>query len=144
MPTTTWRELWELHDRVEQVFREMTAAPEVTPLWTPATDVSEEAEAYWVRFDLPGVAAEQVKLETREGSLWLSGEKPAPADDANAAESPRVLRGERRYGRFAASVPLPRDAQHDQISARLAEGVLTVRVPRRAGELSRTIPVEKG
>ena len=132
----SWRELWELHDQVERAFRDLAAPAEASPLWRPPTDVLEDEEAYWLRFDLPGVSGEQISLEVAEGSLWLSGEK------AGAEGDERVLRSERRYGRFGASAPLPRDAAPEEVTAQLAEGVLTVKVPRRAGAARRKIEVE--
>jgi len=140
-----WQELWELHDRIERAFRETATAPGVAVTWKPPLDVAEDGEAYWVCFDLPGVPPERVALEVRDGSLWLSGEKPAPGGENARSETgaaERVLRSERRYGRFAASVPLPREAAPEAISARLKDGVLIVKVPRRAQAGPRRIEVE--
>jgi HSP20 family protein len=134
----SWRELWELHDQVERAFRDLAAPAGATLVWRPATDVLEDEAAYWICFDLPGVIAEQISLEIAEGSLWLSGEKLSAAGDE------RVLRSERRYGRFGASAPLPRDAMPEEITARLEAGVLTVQVPRRAGAARRKVEVEVG
>jgi HSP20 family protein len=134
----SWRELWELHDQVERAFRDLAAPAGATPVWRPATEVLEDEAAYWICFDLPGVSAEQITLEVAEGSLWLSGEKPG------AAGEERVLRTERRYGRFGASAPLPRDVAPEEITARLEAGVLTVQVPRRAGAARRKVKVEAG
>lgn len=145
--TSGWQELWELHDRIERAFREMASRPGVAVAWRPPSDVAEDGEAYWVCFDLPGVPLEGVRLEVRDGSLWLSGEKPSPGGEAAGSKTgarERVLRSERRYGRFAASVPLPRDAAPEAISARLQNGVLTVKVPRRAQAGPRRIEVTKG
>jgi HSP20 family protein len=128
--------LWELHDQVERAFRGLTVPAEVSPVWRPPTDVLEDEEAYWIRFDLPGVKAEEITLEVAEGSVWLSGERAAIEGEE------RVLRSECRYGRFGASVPLPRDAAPEGITARLEAGVLTVKVPRRAGAVMRRIDIE--
>lgn len=134
----SWRELWELHEQMEQAFRDLTTSVEVSPVWRPPTDVLEDATAYWVRFDLPGVSPEQITVEVGEGALWLSGEK------VQRAELERVLRSEVRYGRFGATVPLPRDAAPEEVTARLEAGVLTVKVPRRAGATRRKVEIEVG
>ena len=136
--TTPWRSLWELHDQVEAAFREVSAPRAVSPVWLPPTDVAQDAEAYWIWFDLPGVAPEQITLRVSGGSLLLSGRKPEPA------EAGQVLRAERRWGRFAAAVPLPRDADPGAVTARLDQGVLTVRLARRIPSTERTIPIEQG
>ena len=155
----SWRELWELHDQVERAFRDLAAPAEASPVWRPPTDVLEDETAYWICFDLPGVSPEQISLEVAEGSLWLSGEKPSPARGGTgvspvsaapggtgvspvSAGEERVLRSERRYGRFGASAPLPRDAAPEEITARLEAGVLTVQVPRRVGAARRKVAIE--
>ena len=71
------------------------------------------------------------------GSLWLTGEKPLPPAEG------RLVRGERRYGRFNAAVPLPRDADAETAAAELDQGVLTVHLPRRPTGGRRQIPIER-
>lgn len=133
-----WRELWELHDQMEQAFRDLTASVEVSTVWRPPTDVLEDATAYWIRLDLPGVSPEQITVEVDEDAVWLSGEK------TEWAGAERVLRREARYGRFGATVPLPRDAVPEKVTARLEAGVLTVKVPRTPGATRRKVKIEVG
>ncbi len=134
----SWRELWELHDQMEKAFRELTPSAEGSPVWRPPTDVLEDATAYWIRFDLPGVPSAQITVELGDGAVWLSGEKP------RRIAGERVLRSEARYGRFGAVVPLPRDAAPEEATARLETGVLTVRVPKRAAAARRKLMIEVG
>jgi HSP20 family protein len=120
---------------VEQAFQELDAPAAAETVWRPATEILQDPQAYILRFDLPGVAPEAIRLQVEEGSLWLAGDKPQPVDEG------RRLRGERRYGRFGAAVPLPRDVDAEGLTAELDQGVLTVTLPRRAAGGSRTIPV---
>jgi HSP20 family protein len=48
---------------------------------------------------------------------------------------------ERRYGSFVRTVPLPAGVDVDRAQARVANGVLTVRLPRVAARRGR-IPVQ--
>jgi HSP20 family protein len=132
-----WRELWELHERVEQVFQELGRPRAAESVFRPPTEVLEDAAAYILRFDLPGLTPEEIVLQVEEGVLWLSGNK------SGVAEEGRLLRGERRFGRFAAAVPLPREADAAALTAELNQGVLIVTLPRRAAGVERRIPVTR-
>ena len=136
-PSDPWRELWELRDRVEQIFQEL-GQPAATELVSrPPTEVLEDPAAYTLRFDLPGLTAEAITLQIEEGTLWLSGTKTAGPEEG------RLLRGERRSGRLATAVPLPRDADASALTAELDQGVLTVTLPRRAAGVARRILVSR-
>jgi len=110
-----WRELVDLHERVEQAFRELAAPAQVELAWRPST--------------------ENIKLEVEEGNLWISGQKPEPIAEG------RVARTERRYGRFGTVVPLPRDADYEAAIAELEQGVLSVTLPRRSFSRTHRIPI---
>jgi HSP20 family protein len=53
------------------------------------------------------------------------------------------VRSERRYGEFLRSFYLPSDADAARMTARLAEGVLTVEIARRGPLGRREVPVEE-
>lgn len=133
-----WRELWELHERIQQLFRQVTGPRPATARWHPPVDIFDDDQAWWVEFDLPGVAPEQINLQVKAGNLWLAGEKP-PSREPNS----RVLRSERRYGRFGALVPLPRETDYTDLTAELDKGVLRVRIGRRKESQARRIPVQR-
>ena len=132
-----WRELGEIHERMEQAFRELSAPARAELAWRPPTEVLSDERGYTLRFDLPGVPPEQIRLTVEGGSLWLSGEKPEPPPEG------LVARSERRWGRFAAALPLPREADYEAAVAELDQGVLTVTLPRRAGGARHTILVRR-
>ncbi len=52
-----------------------------------------------------------------------------------------LRRRTRRVGRFQYSVTLPGDVDHEDVSARLDDGVLTVRVPKSAQAKRRRIEI---
>ena len=130
----------ELQRRVGQVFDEARARQERVAeprRIVPPADLSVTAEAYLIRLDLPGVAADAVKVVAEEGLVVVRGTK-APAEAAG-----RKVRSERRYGEFLRSFYLPSDADAAKMTARLAEGVLTVTIARRGPVGRREVPVEE-
>jgi HSP20 family protein len=91
----------------------------------PAVDIAEIDGAYVLRMDLPGVAREDVKLETKDGALTVSGTRKAP----EAGKAYRYC--ESGYGAFSRSFSLPESIDRDSIGARLENGVLEVRLALR-------------
>ncbi len=94
--------------------------------WAPRTDVWENAEAFQVAMELPGVNEDQVEVVFRDRVLTLQGEKK----DA-AAEGDDHYLSERRFGPFRRSFQLPDGVDADGIAADFANGVLTITLPKR-------------
>jgi HSP20 family protein len=92
--------------------------------WTPPVDIEEEEEAYVLEADLPAVRREDVAIELVGNELSITGE-------IRERERKGIVRLRcRQTGRFDYRITLPSLLDADRIEARLAEGVLTVRVPK--------------
>lgn len=105
----------------------------------PRLDMIRTGEGgYAVRVDLPGIDRDSVRVTTLGGELTIAGERPRP----ELPEESEVLRTERGYGSFRRTLRLPPDVREDQVSARLEDGVLEVRLPRKAPSEARTVDIE--
>lgn len=93
---------------------------------------------YVVLVDLPGVEKDRVKVTTLGGELTVAGERPRPALE----EGSEVLRTERGYGGFRRTLRLPPDIREEDVSAQLEDGVLEVRLPRKAPSDARTVDID--
>ncbi|MCR3721627.1 MULTISPECIES: Hsp20/alpha crystallin family protein [Prauserella salsuginis group] len=129
--TPTWSPLREL-DELQRLLA--GAANDRTPAWSPAADVRETDEAYTVEIELPGVKREDIAVDLTEGTLAVSGEI--------AEREGHFRRRTRRTGQFRYAVTLPEGVDPDQVSAELAEGVLTVQVPKRPEDATRRIEIK--
>lgn len=133
----------EVADQLREQFRRMlvrldeiraqTPAPSA---WLPAVDLGELEDFILVRVELPGVLPDQVRLTLLDQSLKVEGrkERPAPAGSLTT-ESDRPVRFiclERGYGSFAFTISLKWQIDIDGISARMADGILEVRLPKAA------------
>ena len=102
--------------------------------WLPPVDLCEMEDAVIVKVELPGVPRESLRVTMRDGVLKIEGRKERPPLTAShLAENEKPLRFiclERSYGTFARSVALKWifDVQH--VSARLANGILEIRLPK--------------
>ena len=117
-----------------------TGGPARRQLWIPAMDTYETEHAYVIEADLPGVHSENVDVSFERGTLTISGTR-APTLPSSGEPRPRVHAAERVSGSFARAVRLPEYVDGEHIEAALADGVLTVRVPKSTGALPRKISV---
>ena len=140
--------LYKLHDDIDRIFDGMMQ--NIFERWNtsevamqnivPAMEVSSTSDAYCMTIELPGISPENVKLEAKENTLVLSGEKKAESTDENEQRKYHVQ--ERSYGSFERSFTLPEDADVAQISASHKDGVLSICVPRKQPEEPRTRAIE--
>lgn len=105
----------------------------------PPVNVFVDSEGWVVRLEIPGVAPENLVVETHARTLEVSGkrEESAPTDGS-------FLRRERWSGEFARSIQLPAELDGSRAEAKYQHGVLTIRVPRKAEAKPRQIRIETG
>jgi len=104
------------------------AVPEQTrpgPVYTPAVDIFENDQAITVLADMPGVKAEDLKIDLRESVLTLSGHVMPREGPGEAL----VLR-EYRPGTFFRQFTLAESIDQSKIDARLTDGVLRLELPK--------------
>ena len=96
---------------------------------TPAVDVAEDDKAVTLTAELPGLKEEDVEVVLRDDMLTVKGEKKSEHEEKK--ENYHLT--ERRYGAFERTFRLPETADSGKIKAAIADGVLTVTVPKTAG-----------
>ena len=95
-------------------------------VWSPMADITEDADAYVLHFDIPGMQRENIKMPFSDKTLKISGERQAGEEKKDAT----CHRIERVSGRFYRSFTFPTQVDSDKISASYKDGVLTVTVPK--------------
>lgn len=105
--------------------------------WSPAVDIAEEAKSFVIVLEVPGVKADQIKVQVDGNRLTIAGEKKAEAEE----KADRVLRFERRYGSFFRAFLLPETVDTAGIQATAKDGVLRVTLPKVVRAEPKTIPV---
>jgi HSP20 family protein len=116
----------ELFDRMSRFLESATAMPSIVgrSAWAPSADMYETDEAYVVEAEFPGVARENIDVEVSGRELILK------AEIAEHEREGVVRRSTRRTGSFEYRAMLPMDVKPEEVSAQLADGVLTVTVPK--------------
>jgi HSP20 family molecular chaperone IbpA len=94
-------------------------------------DVADGPEGFYSLFaDIPGLSKADLSIKlSKERVLTINGErKPAYYDAATLQQQERVV------GSFERRWQLPEDAESEGISAKVADGVLTITVPKKQPE----------
>ena len=106
--------------------------------WVPAVDIVEEKEQFVLRADLPGVKPEDIEVNMEDGVLSVSGQRI----NETSADAEGVRRLERRSGKFYRRFTLPETANPEEISAKSANGILEVTIPKQERIKARRIAVQ--
>jgi HSP20 family protein len=125
-------ELKRLTERLGRLFSVLQEAaeaqlPAIAGTLAPPVDVCETAGAIWIRIELPGVNAGQIKIGLNSDKLRIYGEK------VKRRPRQRILShlcSERNYGRFNRVVPLRWTISVKDATAELQNGVLLIHLPK--------------
>ena len=122
--------------------------------------MDETDRDYLLSLDLPGVAREQLKV-TIEGrrvsveTVDAAAAQPAEGQSTDGtiaaseapqaapvvSDAPRSLYRERSAPRYARTVSLPKEVSSDDAEARLVDGVLSLRLPKRVADGARRLTI---
>ena len=94
--------------------------------FVPSVDLTENENEFVVTVDLPGMKPEEVKVEFKDGALWVTGERKEEKEEKDKT----YHRVERSYGEFRRVVPFASAVMEDKIEAKFTDGVLKVSVPK--------------
>jgi HSP20 family protein len=108
--------------------------------WIPPMDLVETDDEFVLRADLPGMSEGDVDLSLEDNVLTVSGERRVEHEDRGEG----FYRLERASGAFSRSRTLPKGVDGDAITARFAQGVLEVRIPKSEQEKPRKVQIAVG
>lgn len=103
----------------------------------PPVNIFSQSDGYVVRIEIPGVAPEDLHIETLGGTLSIKGKR-----ERRGPEGASFHRCERAEGEFSRSLQLPDALDLMRTEAAYKNGVLTVRVPKKEEAKPRQITVK--
>lgn len=103
--------------------------------FTPTVDIRATEDDVAFVCDVPGVKRDDLEVTLENHVLTLKGNRKFDSRD-----NEQVVLG-RSYGEFSRSFTLPDGLDEEQLSAELADGVLTVRIPRHPKAKPRKITI---
>ncbi|MDZ4401331.1 Hsp20/alpha crystallin family protein [Prosthecobacter sp.] len=102
----------------------------------PLYNVNGNAEAYEVRVEMPGVPKSGVKLDLEDNILTVRGER-----NTTVPEGMKALHRELSPLSYLLRLRLNTPVEEDKMTAKLEDGVLTLRLPLKEVAKPRQIPV---
>ena len=114
--------------------RERTGAPD--SVLRPPVDIHETADEIVLRADMPGVSRERLDVRVDGNNLLIEGTIGIAPQEAMTA-----LYADIRSTTYRRQFVLSNELDAGNIAASLQNGVLTVKVPKRAEHKPRRIPV---
>ncbi len=101
---------------------------------TLGINVREEEDAYILSALVPGLNAEDLNIQVLEDVLRIEGEYKADEQDYLVRELPG--------GSFTRTLRLPSVIEADQVEAKIADGVLTLTLPKAESARPKKITVK--
>ena len=102
-------------------------------------DVSEKEHAYIVKADIPGVKKEDINVTINGNQVEISAEIKREREDR---QGEKVLRSERYYGKVYRAFSLAQDVDEASAQAKYNEGVLELRLPKKAAVTSKKLAIQ--
>jgi HSP20 family protein len=102
-------------------------------------DVIEKDGAFKVHADLPGVKKEDINVRVDGNRVQIDAEARREKDVKEA--DGKVLRSERYYGTVSRVFTLSQDVDEAKVVAKYENGVLTLDLPKKAGNTSKRIAI---
>ncbi|TAK51176.1 MAG: Hsp20/alpha crystallin family protein [Gammaproteobacteria bacterium] len=103
----------------------------------PPVDIFEDADGVSLVLDMPGVTKDRLRIEAEREALVVEGEAAI-----NVPDGIEPAYAEIRSTRYRRSFTLTSELDADRIEASLKDGVLSLRIPKRAELKPRRIEVQ--
>jgi HSP20 family protein len=105
-----------------------------------ACELSEMSDSYLMKFDLPGLRKEDIKVDLSDNRLTVSGERKEEHKEKDKKH--RTQYSEVSYGAFSRSYSFPTPVDANKVDAKYADGVLTISVAKSADTQARQIDIQ--
>lgn len=102
-------------------------------------DVAEQAKAFVVHAELPGVKKDDIHVQIDGNQVSITAEIK---QEKEIKEGDRVLRAERYFGQVSRTFQLAQDIDDSEANAKFADGVLELTLPKKAANSSKRLTID--
>src|SRR5947209_9221990 len=143
-----FRELYGLQNQLNRLFQDNYGAQPsgqndeflATSSFVPPVDVYEDEHSVFIRAEVPGIDPNDLDVRVENNLLTLRGERKWNKEE----KEENFHRVERRYGSFARSFTLPNTVNTEDVNASYNNGVLEIKLAKRAEAKPKQIKVGVG
>ena len=144
---TRWepfRELSALQNRMSRLFEEQYGGEREEALtagaFVPPVDIYEDEHSIQLKLEVPGIEEKDLDVKVENNILTVSGERKFEKEE----KEENFRRVERSYGSFSRSFTLPNMVNPEDVSADYSNGVLKIKLGKRAEAKPKQIKVNIG
>jgi HSP20 family molecular chaperone IbpA len=105
----------------------------------PPADIFEDAEGITVQAEMPGVSKDRLNIAADRNALTIEGDAAI-----DLPEGTEALYADLQSTKYRRSFILSKELETDRIEATLKDGLLTLRIPKRAEHKPRKIEIQTG
>ncbi len=102
-------------------------------------EVTEDDKCYSVRAEIPGVKKEDINVAVDGNQVEISAEVK---NEKAVKDGEKLLRSERYYGKVYRAFALDQEVDETATQARYADGILELRLPKKASAAARRIAIQ--
>lgn len=132
--------LFQIEDPFDRLMNEMLTLKRENfqpTAFMPSCEITEEGPNYVLKFDMPGVSRDQVKVEVNKDQLMVHAERK----EEKKHESKKKFLSEIYYGSYSRNFTLPGGMDEKKVDAKFENGVLTITVPKSDTLQAKQIPI---
>jgi HSP20 family protein len=96
--------------------------------FSPRVDISDHDDHYQIKAELAGIDKKDIQITLNDGVLTLQAE--SNKEDKEEKDG-KIIRQERRQGKYMRSFNLGGDVNESDISANFKDGLLLLKIPKR-------------
>jgi HSP20 family protein len=108
---------------------------------SPLLDVVERDNEFIVKAEMPGMKKDDIEVSLENGVLTISAETKSETEEK---EGDRVIRQERRYGKYLRSLRLGKEIDEKKVKASYKDGILELVLPKAEEVKPKKIAVNVG
>jgi len=106
--------------------------------FNPRCEASETKDAYELKFDLPGIPKDAIKIDLHENQITVSGERKEEKTEQNKKRH----FSEVFYGSFTRNFSFPTKLDVEKTEAKYENGVLSIHIPKLSATQSRQVTIK--
>lgn len=124
--------LREMQAQIDHLFDEFSTWPKFSESsltegsLCPRCQMTEDAANYYVKFEIPGISKDQIKVELSNNILTVSAERK----EEKSENGEKSHYSEFSYGSYERSMRVPHAVDDKKIQANFRDGVLSLTLPK--------------
>ena len=107
-------------------------------MFKPGANILETDKAFEIQLALPGMKKEDVKIDLRENTLTISGERTLKSEETKGTWHFSEI----RQGKFSRSFIVPESIVQENIEANFADGILEIVLPKAEPKQAKAITIK--